>query len=195
MNEEQNKVEELVWFPLRVTYKREMKVKADLDKKGIENFVPMQYKSAVVGGRLIKTLAPIIHNLIFVRCTRSWMAAYKESTTLPIRYYMNKEKHEPIVVPKCQMDNFIAVAGSYDEQLIFLNPSPGDFCHGDRVKILGGPFEGAEGVFVRVKGDRRVVVSVDGVVAVATTFIHPSLLQKIDKVSDNNECYAIPRKT
>ena len=32
------------WFPMRVTYQREMKVKAELDRLGIENFVPMRYK-------------------------------------------------------------------------------------------------------------------------------------------------------
>ena len=33
-----------MWFPMRVTYQREMKVKAELDRLGIENFVPMRYK-------------------------------------------------------------------------------------------------------------------------------------------------------
>ena len=28
------------WFPMRVTYQREMKVKAELDRLGIECFVP-----------------------------------------------------------------------------------------------------------------------------------------------------------
>ena len=32
------------WFPMRVTYQREMKVKAELDRLGIENFVPMRYR-------------------------------------------------------------------------------------------------------------------------------------------------------
>ena len=32
-----------MWFPMRVTYQREMKVKAELDRQGIENFVPMRY--------------------------------------------------------------------------------------------------------------------------------------------------------
>lgn len=50
---------------------------------------------------------------------------------------------------------------------------------GDRVRITGGVFEGVEGIFVRVKGDRRVVVSIQGVMAVATTFIHPSLIVPI----------------
>ena len=45
---------------------------------------------------------------------------------------------------------------------------------------MAGVFEGAEGVLVRVKGDRRVVVAIEGLVAVATTFIHPSMLEKIN---------------
>lgn len=33
-----------IWFPMRVTYGREMKVKAELDRLGIESFLPMKYK-------------------------------------------------------------------------------------------------------------------------------------------------------
>ena len=32
------------WFPMRVAYQREMKVKTELDRLGIENFVPMRYR-------------------------------------------------------------------------------------------------------------------------------------------------------
>ena len=51
---------------------------------------------------------------------------------------------------------------------------------GDKVKITGGVFEGAEGYFMRIKGDRRVVVCINGIVAVATAFVHPSLVEKIN---------------
>ena len=33
-----------VWFPMRVTYSRELKIKAELDRLKIENFIPMTYK-------------------------------------------------------------------------------------------------------------------------------------------------------
>ena len=36
--------EEKVWFAIRVTYNRELRVKEDLDARGITNFVPMQYR-------------------------------------------------------------------------------------------------------------------------------------------------------
>ena len=180
MDVETHSGEQALWYAIRVTYNREMKVKQELDSLGIKNFVPMQYHAIVRQGRLVKKLMPSVHNLIFIHIEPSRMKQYKASTRLPIRYIMNRERRRPVTVPQRQMDSFIAVAGTCDEQLIYLNPDPGDFSHGDRVRILGGPFEGAEGVFVRVKGDRHVVVMIEGVVAVATTHVHPSLLQKLD---------------
>ena len=83
------------------------------------------------------------------------------------------------------MENFIRVAGTYEEKLIYLNPEPGDFAKGERVRIIGGSFAGAEGIFVRVKGDRRVLINVQGVVAVATTYVHPSMIEKINDLDDD----------
>jgi transcription antitermination factor NusG len=46
--------------------------------------------------------------------------------------------------------------------------------------VTDGPFKGAEGHIKRIKRDRRLIVSIDGVVAVATTYIHPKFLKKVD---------------
>lgn len=167
------------WFAIRVTYNRELKVKADLDAREIDNFLPMHYVYVISGEKRVKKLVPAIHNLIFVLIEPSAMTEYKASTNLPIRYIMNRETNRPIVIPRAQMDNFIAVAGSYDEQLIYLDNAPLDLKKGDKVKILGGLFEGAIGTLMRIKGDRRVVVEIPGIIAVATMHIHPSLLEKI----------------
>ena len=179
------KAEEKLWYAIRVTYNRELKVKEDLDARGIQNFVPMQYRREERNGVMVKRLVPSIHNLIFILLTPSEMKEYKMTTDLPIRYIMNRSTHEPITVPAREMESFIKVAGTYDEKLIFLTPDLGDFSQGERVRIIGGMFAGAEGVFVRVKGDRRVVVNVEGLVAVATTFVHPSMIEKITDPDEN----------
>ena len=51
------------------------------------------------------------------------------------------------------------------------------FKDGETVKVTDGPFKGAEGHIVRIKKDRRLVVTIRGVAAVATTFIHPQFLE------------------
>ena len=173
--------EQKVWYAIRVTFNREMKVKDDLDLRGIESFIPMKYVMGTRRGRRVKKLVPTIHNLIFFHIEPSLMKQYKATTRLPIRYIMNPATKKPVVVPDQEMKNFIAVAGTYEEQLVYITPKPGQFTRGDRVRILGGPFEGAEGVLQRVKGDSRVIVTVQGLVAVATTAIHPSLLEKLPK--------------
>lgn len=168
------------WFAIRVTYNREMKVKRELDSLHIENFLPMTHRIVIRGERKIKELVPAIHNLIFVYITATELKSYKATTSLPIRYIMNRETREPIVIPERQMKNFIAVAGNISEQIVYLEPNLSNFKKGDKVKIIGGVFEGAEGYFMRIKGDRRVVVCISGIAAVATAFIHPSLVSKID---------------
>ena len=177
--------EDKVWYAIRVTYNRELKVKDDLDARGVTNFVPMQYRREERGGVMVKRLVPSVHNLIFINMTPSEMTEYKKTTTLPIRYIMDRETHKPITVPDREMENFIKVAGTYEEKLIYLNPDPGDFSQGERVRVIGGPFAGVEGVFVRVKGDRRVLINIEGLVAVATTYVHPSMIEKITDPEPN----------
>ena len=169
------------WYAIRVTYNREMKVKRELDSMHIENFLPMKYRVVMHGEKKTKELVPAIHNLIFVNISKNDLKEYKATTSLPIRYIMNKETREPIVIPDQQMKNFIAVAGNTSEQIVYLEPNLSNFKKGDKVKIIGGVFEGANGYFMRIKGDRRVVVCISGIAAVATAFVHPSLVQKIDE--------------
>lgn len=169
------------WYALRVTYSRELALKEYLDKVGIENFIPMRYEYVIKGDRRVRKLVPVVHNLVFVRTSRDFIDRLKVETSLPIRYIMNKETHSPIIIPERQMRNFIAVAGSNEEQLVYLEPAAVALRRGQRVRVTGGIFEGVEGEFIRVKNDRRVMVSIQGVMAVATTFIHPSFIQPINE--------------
>ena len=46
-----------------------------------------------------------------------------------------------------------------------------DYRSGDKVRVTGGPFKGAEGYIKRIRGNRRLVVALEGIIAVATTYI------------------------
>lgn len=169
------------WYAIRVTYNREMKIKREMDARHIETFLPMKYRIRMRGERRIKEKVPAIHNLIFIYTTKQKLQEIKQTTTLPIRYIMNRETKTPITIPNSQMQSFIAVSGSIDEQIIYLEPDITNFRKGDKVRITGGIFKDTEGYFMRIKGDRRVVVCLHGIAAVATTFVHPSLVEKLPK--------------
>ena len=53
------------WYAMRVTYSREVKMKENLEQRGIECFIPMRYHTRVIRGRKVKILKPVIHNLLF----------------------------------------------------------------------------------------------------------------------------------
>ena len=171
------------WFALRVDYRGEIKVKQYLDSLGVENFLPMQHKETTVRGQKVRKLTPLVHNLIFVRAARQQIDEIKATTDYPIRYLMFREgtKSTPIIVPEEQMRNFIRVAGTYDDQLMYLPLEEVALTAGDRVRILSGPFAGAEGIYLRLKGTRarRVVVHLPGIMSVATATVPPSMVERI----------------
>ena len=182
-----NENAEMHWYAVRVTYSRELFFKEYLDAEGIENYIPMRYEYVVRKERRLRKLVPAVHNLVFVRSTRERMDEIKNQPgmNIPIRYIMDRETRQPIVIPDSQMRSFIAVSGTYDQAVLYLEPTELNLSQGTRVRITGGIFEGVEGVFVRVRHDRRVVVNIEGVMAVATTFVHASLVEEIgDKYSN-----------
>ena len=69
-----------LWWAIRVTYNRELKVRDDLEQKGITCFVPMTYVDQLQQGERVKVLVPAIHNLIFVHREPSRMRDYKMRT-------------------------------------------------------------------------------------------------------------------
>ena len=172
--------EETLWFAMRVTYRREQSVYNQLTELGLKCFLPMQYCLQTKRGQKKRVLVPVVHNLLFVNSKPSVLQDIKQS--IPhLQYITDSRSHAKIVVPEDQMQRFIAVAGTYNEQLTYVRPEEVNFKRGSKVRISGGEFEGMEGTFVKIKGsrDKRVVVSIEGVVAVALATIHPDLIELI----------------
>lgn len=166
-----------------MTYSRELLLKEVLDAEHIENFIPMHYEYVKRADRKVRKLVPVVHNLVFVRTSFACIDRIKQSVglSLSVRYIIDRETQSPLIVPEAQMRSFIAVSGNYDEQIVYLDPAVTALQKGDRVRITGGIFEGVEGMILRIKGDRRVSVCIKGVMAVATAYVHPSLIEKLDE--------------
>ncbi len=175
------------WFPMRVTYQREMKVKAELDRLGIESFVPMRYKvmeSQNDGDtELRRVLVPAINNLIFVRSTQERLSELKQTNEVlePLRYMMDRtasQEHAIMTVADREMENFMRVASRTDDSVMYLDDDTIVGKEGKRVEIMGGAFEGVTGVIRRVKRCKRVVVEIEGVASVAIAWVPVTLLKE-----------------
>ena len=185
------------WFPMRVTYQREMKVKGELDRLGIENFLPMRYKvveSQNTRGadsrkdgdaELRRELVPAINNLIFVWSTQERVSELKRSNEVlePLRYMIDhtaSSEHAIMTVADREMENFMRVASRTDDSVMFLDDETVVGKEGKRVEIMGGAFEGVTGVIRRVKRCKRVCVEIEGVASVAIAYVPARVLREID---------------
>jgi len=174
--------EKMQWFAMRATYRRGMQIKALLDRLGIGNFIPMRYEMCERNGRKKRELVPVIRDLVFVHAVQSELQKVKDRNPY-LQYMIDIRNGRKIIVPDKQMREFIAVAGTYDEHLIFFSPDEVNLRKGTKVRITGGDFEGYEGIFVKVKGarDRRVVISLQGVIAMAMATLPAELIEVIEE--------------
>ena len=175
----------LFWFPMRVTYSRELKIKAELDRLKIENFLPMVYTVVDVDtDNPHRELVPAINNLIFVRSSRSYLSELKSTNAVlqPLRYMMDHTADRSrtiMTVPDAQMENFMRVASKTDDSIMFLNDDTVRGKIGKHVLITDGAFKGVTGVIRRIKRCKRVAVELEGIATVAIAFVPAVLLKEI----------------
>lgn len=165
-----NDDDRIVWFAMSAPYRRELKAKERLEGMGIESFVPMTKTIVERRGTKRRETVPAIHNLIFVHTTKNIIKQAKQGIEyLQYRTKPCNGKSTPIIVPDREMEQFIAITNARMEEITYLQPDEIDIKKGTKVRIHGGTFNGTEGIFVKIKGkrNRRVVVLIEGLAAVA----------------------------
>lgn len=173
------------WYAMRVTYGRELKIQAAMNGK-FETFIPKCYKTVERFGKRHYELTSCISNLLFIYGTRNQIeeerqkqAEIKNDKKWHLLNFIMNHENKMITVPNKQMEDFIRVSNLPAEELIPLDIREGESLTGQRVKVIDGPLVGIEGFIKRIEGNKRVVVTIDGMLATALKFISPSLLTKI----------------
>ena len=161
------------WHVLRATYARELKVQTALQEKGIRTFIPMMWRE--------KKLVPAVSGLVFALATREALDLYIRSfgDARPVNYYWDRTTNAPLTVPAKAMEDFITIASTLDEDLIYLTEVSEKLREGQTVMVKDGPFKGVEGKIVRIRKSRRVLVEIPGMLAVASTYVDPKELEII----------------
>jgi hypothetical protein len=169
------------WYVLLATNGRAEKFCYYLKAAKIEYFYPMYYQERRIRNSNLRTkqiFQPIFRYLLFVKSTRSKLNPVLKkigldfgiTSDLYLRYWDEDEK-KIVVVPSAQMRNFMTVVGAIEEPIIYLSNEEVNLEKGRKVRIIGGTFEGVEGIFMKIKGSNRVVVSLPNLLSVATAFI------------------------
>lgn len=161
------------WHAIRVTYSRELKFKAWLEEAGFETFVPMCRKKIEKNGRKQTVTVPAVANLCFVRTSRAELKKFMDDLgeACPARFIWDKATRNPLVVPDKPMEDFMKISLSMSDEVLYLKEISEKLREGQKVRVTDGPFKGVEGVVVRIRKSRRVMVELPGMFAITTNFI------------------------
>ena len=167
---------ELHWYVAN-TCRQEKMIKQRLDSMGIENFIPFQQIARKIHGvdKLIEV--PVIPNLVFIHTTFKSCMSLIQEYAFDMRYLRDRETGNFLIVPDKQMNDFMFLLDFSKEMVEVVNEN---LKKGDKVRVIKGDFAGIEGELIRVKGHKRVVVRLEGVVSLATAYIPGSFLEKIE---------------
>lgn len=168
------------WYALKTFYRRLLPVKAALDRAGIPTYVAMTTVEKKRAGRVVREQQPLIASLLFLQSTEKFVRDFKALHDSELMYYADFATGRPAPIDDGEMRSFIILTSADRGTCVqYLGESVPDFRRGERVRVTGGLYEGAEGYIRKVRSDRKLVVEVRGVAVIAVSYIPPELLEKL----------------
>ena len=165
------------WYAARVKYQTERKMKSWLDEQTVENFIPFRAVWVEHNGSKRKREKPIVPGLLFIRTNFQTACNLPGESRIKMVFLRNLETHELLIVPDKQMQDFMYLLDLSESAVRIENAN---LRRGDRVRVIKGDFAGIEGELIRIKGHKRVVVRLEGLFSLATTYIPGAYLEKIE---------------
>ena len=137
-------------------------------------------------GAIIYERKPLVASLIFLRADDEEIltvdARLKDEMILGRLLgfiYKTADFKKWATIPDKQMESFRVLTENGGDGLTFFTSNLVKLAQGDKVRVIDGPMKGAEGYIKRIKKDRRLLVCVEGVIAVASSYIPDRMLAKI----------------
>jgi transcription antitermination factor NusG len=164
------------WYAARVKYQTEKKITTFFEERGIVHYIPFEKVVRERDGRKITKERPVIPCFIFV------YTDYHTALTLPvesgytINYIRNLETKKLQIIPDKQMQDFMFLL-NFSETTFRIEST--NLKKGDRVRVIKGAFAGIEGELIRIKGHKRVVIRLEGIFSLVTTYIPGEFLERI----------------
>lgn len=170
------------WYAMRTLGRLcEVAVKQRLYADGIRYFQPMHTVVKTLKGKKTKVEEPIVANLIFVYGEKERIIPHTAIGT-NFQFIYNKcsgKSADCLVVPTKKMEDFIRIVESRGENVNVFNPEEVPLTNGQKIRVIGGPLDGVEGVFVKMKGvrNRRLVVILEGWSIGTSAEVSPDMIE------------------
>lgn len=172
------------WFAIRVFYNHIYRIKEELEKKGVQTYMAVKSapaaSPAAAAGKPRRRPTQLAPSLLFLRWDAEHLAAFKQDHFSELMVYRRADSTEPAPIDDREMEMFILVTSALGGREVEYAGQTFDFKPGERVRVTEGPFKGAEGVIKRIKKDRKLLVSINGIVVVAVSNIPAPFLERIN---------------
>lgn len=140
------------WYAAYTCAKHEKRVTAELQVRGLEHFLPLYKSIRRWKDRRVSLELPLFPGYVFVRIALSDRLRVLQ---IPSVVHLVGFSGLPAALPDEEMD----ILRSGLSQHLLAEPHP-FLVAGQRVRVLGGPLKGLEGIVVRRKNSDRLVISV-----------------------------------
>ena len=181
------------WFVLRVSYGRIDKAKIFVEAKGMECYVPLQYKEIKKQGKKRIITEPLLPSFLFIHATAEQVetllyeikVSTNESRNL-LSYYFdhtsqrqdNPDRNPPLTICDEAMNNFIRLTSIKNPHIIPVTTEIIQYKLGDIVIVTEGDFKDIHGRVARIAGQQRVVVELFDGCLVATAYVPKEAMRK-----------------
>ncbi len=160
-----------LWFALYTRSRHEKLVDCELQKKGIETFLPLRKITRHWSDRVKQVETPLFSGYLFVRTSLEHRFDIL-NTRGSVRFVSFNSL--PVPVPEAEL----AVVRRFLEEKISIDPFP-YLKQGDRVYVRSGPFQGVEGFIVRKDRHMRLVISLDLLMQSISVVIDEAVVEKV----------------
>jgi transcription antitermination factor NusG len=169
------------WYAFKVFYNKVFEIDKELKRMGGETYFPIVRSFKLQENKKKQVIKPAISSLIFVRCFESDTVTYQNQLNGRVMLYSHVTDgvRKPSPIDEEEMRIFKLVTSVEDERLQYLDVESINYKEGQKVRVLDGPYAGCTGYVKRIKGNRRLLVAVEGLALVATSYIPSVFLEKI----------------
>ena len=135
-----------------------------------------------IRGHKTRKLVPAITGLVFVYGEEEKIGEFKSRLKETVYWVMTSldGQRVKLIVPDKAMNDFIRITEQSERSVTFFRPDEIRLNKGDKILIHGGPFDGVEGILLKVKGKRekQILVSIPQIVTAAVS-IRPEMVELI----------------
>lgn len=181
------------WYGLKVFYNRVKFIKEKLDAEGITTYVATKRDGTPLIASLMFVYCslPVVLRIkvenndylfVYTRKSHSQQTLLNLSTGESLTVNSEYESNMPSAISDDEMQAFMIVANSGIDTLQYLGDDDPRYHVGAKVRVLKGPLKGAVGYIKRIKKDRKFIVCVSGIAAIATMHINPEDLASISDI-------------